>query len=229
MLTLQCFNYQWKYLLKGSTSFKEVERVNEELVSLNKQETIRLLKIPIPEYIEQGVGYFNRVEVEHSDKRVARCVRAWMKLRLNNALKAEEGEDRVVTVYLKFRPRKQLKEVVRLVLSNGGEKGPKISYNMQVHVKDCGPENTIALEISAIKVINFDIGLAGLGLKEAGVARAAMGKGAYCEVERLSEHIRLKFKPNHLIFNRSRVYTDNLLLESEDEEWNFEVQFTLKK
>ena len=92
MLTLQCFNYQWKYLLKGSTSFKEVERVNEELVSLNKQETIRLLKIPIPEYIEQGVGYFNRVEVEHSDKRVARCVRAWMKLRLNNALKAEEGE-----------------------------------------------------------------------------------------------------------------------------------------
>lgn len=45
----------------------------------------------------------------------------------------------------------------------------------------------------------------------------------------MSEHIRLKFKPNHLIFNRSRVYTDNLLLESEEEEWNFEVQFTLKK
>lgn len=45
----------------------------------------------------------------------------------------------------------------------------------------------------------------------------------------MPEHIRLKFKPNHLIFNRSRVYTDNLLVESEEEQWNFEVQFTLKK
>lgn len=56
-----------------------------------------------------------------------------------------------------------------------------------------------------------------------------MAKGAYCEAEVLPEHVRLKFKPNHLIFNRSRVYVDNLLLESEEEQWNFEVQFTLKK
>lgn len=104
-----------------------------------------------------------------------------MRLRLNNSLRAEEqDEDRVITVYLKFRPRKQMKEVARLVLSNGSEEGPKISYNMQLLVKDCGPENTIPLEINAIKVINFDIGLAGLGLKEAGVERAAMAKGAYC-------------------------------------------------
>lgn len=53
---------------------------------------------------------------------------------------------------------------------------------MQIHVKDCGPENTIPLEINAIKVINFDIALSGLGLKDAGIEKAAMGKGAYCEV-----------------------------------------------
>lgn len=41
-----------------------------------------------------------------------------------------------------------------------------------------------------------------------------MIKGAYCEVEKLNETLRLKFKPNHLIFNKTKVYSDFLILES---------------
>lgn len=147
---------------------------------------------------------------------MAKYLRNWIKLKLNNTLRPleEDHEERVVTVYLKFRPKKQFREMVKLLLFNGSEEGPKITYNLQVTVLDCGPENIIPLEITAIKGIHFDIGLAGLGLK-GGQIKAVMGKGAYCEAEVLSEHIRLKFKPNHLIFNRSRVYSDNLLVESE--------------
>jgi hypothetical protein len=201
------------------------------LTSVNKEEIIKLLKIPIPEYLEQSISYFNKIEIEHVDKKVVKCLRNWMKLKLNNSqrLEDEETDDRVITVYMKFKPKKQIKEVVKLVLSNSCEEGPKVFYNMLINVHNCGTENVIPLEITTIKVINFDISLSGLGLKDIRMTKATMAKGAYCEVERMSEHIRLKFKPNHLIFNRSRVYSDNLMLESEEEEWNFEVQFTLKK
>lgn len=93
----------------------------------------------------------------------------------------------------------------------------------------CGPENVIPLEITAIKVINFDLNVANLGLKQIEYMKAKMVKSVYCEVEKVNEHIRLKFKPNHLIFNRNRIYTDNLIIETDEEEWNFEVTFTLKK
>jgi hypothetical protein len=35
---------------------------------------------------------------------------------MNNAVRQEDPEEKEVTVYLKFRPRKQIKEVVKLVL-----------------------------------------------------------------------------------------------------------------
>jgi len=56
-----------------------------------------------------------------------------------------------------------------------------------------------------------------------------MLKGAYCEAEKSGEAIRIKFKPTHLIFNKSKLYNDNLLVETDEEEWNFLLQFQLKK
>jgi hypothetical protein len=47
-----------------------------------------------------------------------------MKLRLNNSIKIDEGnigDEKVVTVYLKFKPKKGFKELVKLVLSNAHE------------------------------------------------------------------------------------------------------------
>jgi hypothetical protein len=112
---------------------------------------------------------------------MTKYLRNWMKLKLNNTIRPEdEDQERVITVYLKFRPKKQLREMVKLVLFNGSEEGPKVSYNLQVTVLDCGPENVIPLEITAIKGINFDIGLAGLGLLKTQLTKAAMGKGVYC-------------------------------------------------
>lgn len=67
-----------------------------------------------------------------------------------------------------------------MVLFNSEEEGPRLNYNLNINVQDCGPENVIPLEISSIKGIHFDIGLAGLGLKEAGIKKATMGKGTYC-------------------------------------------------
>lgn len=44
-------------------------------------------------------------------------------MKLNNTLQPleEDRENRVVTVYLKFRPKKHMKELVKLVLFNGSE------------------------------------------------------------------------------------------------------------
>ncbi len=47
-----------------------------------------------------------------------------MKLRLNNSARFEEGvegDEKIVTVYLKFKPKKVFKEIVKLVLSNAHE------------------------------------------------------------------------------------------------------------
>lgn len=128
---------------------------------------VKLLKIPLPEYIKQPAAYFDRVDVDHPDKKLVKLLRNWMKLKLNNTLQPleEDREDRVVTVYLKFRPKKHMKELVKLVLFNGSEEGPKLTFNIQVTVIECGPENIIPLEITAIRGIHFDIGLAGLGLQ----------------------------------------------------------------
>ncbi len=86
------------------------------------------------------MAYFNKIDIEHSDKKVVKCFKNWMKLRLNNPLKVEDSErdEKFITVYLKFRPRKQIKDVIKLVLSNNSEEGPKIYYNMQVNVQSCG-------------------------------------------------------------------------------------------
>lgn len=83
-----------------------------------------MLKIPIPEYINHPVSYFNKVEIDHPDKALLRGLRSWMKLRLSNCARIDEGnegEEKNVTVYLKFKPKKVFREIVKLILSNAHE------------------------------------------------------------------------------------------------------------
>ena len=99
VLTVQCFNYQWKYLLKGSTNFKEQERIQEEIKTPNKMEVIRRLKIPVPDYYD--------LPVAHADKNLLKLVKQWLRVRLNHCLEDEQSE-KVVTLLLKFKPKKMV-------------------------------------------------------------------------------------------------------------------------
>lgn len=107
VLTVQCFNYQWKYLLKGSTNFKEQERIQEEIKTPNKMEVIRRLKIPVPDYYDLPVAHFDRVDLEHADKNLLKLVKQWLRVRLNHCLEDEQSE-KVVTLLLKFKPKKMV-------------------------------------------------------------------------------------------------------------------------
>jgi len=73
--------------------------------------------------------------------------------------------------------------------------------------------------------MSFDLN--GLGLQA--TVSAKMLKGNNCEAERIGEVVRLRFKPTHLLFTRSKQYIDNLILENEEERWNYTIRFILKK
>ena len=64
----------------------------------------------------------------------------------------------------------------------------------------------ITLDISAIKAIAFDLN--GLGLQATVSAR--MLRGNYCKAEKHGHAVKLMFKPTHLLFTKSRYYTDFL-------------------
>jgi hypothetical protein len=89
--------------------------------------------VAVPEYYSQPIAYFDKVTIEHSNKALLRLIRRWLRLRINAPCEDEE-QDRNITILAKFKPKKQIKEVVQLVLSSSKEEGPTLSYNLQLQV-----------------------------------------------------------------------------------------------
>jgi len=79
----------------------------------------------------------------------------------------------------KFRPKKEIKEVVQLVLSNSKEEGPTLSYNVQLQVSESLPDSIITLDFNAIKNIAFDLN----GLGHQAALSAKMLRGHHCQAE----------------------------------------------
>lgn len=78
---------------------------------------IRRLKIPVPDYYDLPPTHFDHVDFDHSDKNILKLLKQWLRVRLNHCLEDEPNE-KVVTLLLKFKPKKIVNEVIRLVLSN---------------------------------------------------------------------------------------------------------------
>lgn len=87
----------------------------------------------MPEYYSQTIAYFDKITIEHSNKALLKLIRQWLKVRINVPCEDEE-QDRSITILAKFKPKKQIKEVVQLVLSSSKEEGPTLSYNIQLVV-----------------------------------------------------------------------------------------------
>ena len=109
-------------------------------------------------------------------------------------------------------------------MSSSKEEGPTLTTNIQLTVADGPPDSCITLDITAIKTVAFELNSLGL---QASVG-SKMLKGTYCKAEKLGGSVKLIFKPTHLLFTKSRYYTDNLLVENHEEQWNYELKFCLK-
>jgi hypothetical protein len=203
-------------LLKGTTNFQEVEQIHEELKAVNKEEVIKRFKVSIPDYYGLTPAYFDKITINHANKQLLRLIKSWLKLRLNTPCE-DELEDKNITILAKFKPKKAFKEVVNLILSSSKEEGPTLTCNLQLVVTDGPADSSIRLEINAIKAIAFELN----HLHTQATVSAKMLRGNYCQAETTDHSVRLLFKPTHLLFTKSSVYTDNLLVENGEEQWNF--------
>lgn len=48
-----------------------------------------------------------------------------------------------MTALVKFRPKKEIKEVVKLILGNSKEEGPTLIYTIQLTVTTAEPDSSI--------------------------------------------------------------------------------------
>jgi len=66
-----------------------------------------MVKISIPEYLLKTPTYFDRIEIEHSDKNLVSNLKRWLKIKVTGH--SEQENDRNITLYLKFTPKKIMK------------------------------------------------------------------------------------------------------------------------
>ena len=96
----------------------------------------------------------------------------WLKIKLTHP---DQGEyqQKIVILLIKFKPKKPIKEVAKLVLSSSKEEGPTLTCNLQLTVSPNSPESTIDLEMESIKAMSFDLN--GLGLQATVSAKMLKG------------------------------------------------------
>ena len=91
---------------------------------------------------------------DHADKKMLKMIKSCLKMKISTPV--EDGEEtRFITIMTKFKPKKEIKEIVHLQLSSSKEEGPVLSCNIMLNVTEGKSDSLISLDISAIKAVAF--------------------------------------------------------------------------
>lgn len=83
----------------------------------------------IPEFLKQEGLRPNRIEVLHPDPKILSLIKSWLKLKIEMNSNKEDSKS---TLYLRFKPKKPINEVVTLSLFNNIQESIKINRKVKL-------------------------------------------------------------------------------------------------
>lgn len=94
----------------------------------------------IPEFLRQQKLKPNKISVHHANAKLAAMIRPWLKLKIESNDPQEEGK---CTVYVRFRPKKPINEIITLSLYSHVQESVKINRKIKLFSEPPKPEETI--------------------------------------------------------------------------------------